>query len=1266
MSRSSAAYDDGVGMAVAHPVGELIEDREVERFDDDRLGHQDVVDQLVHLVQTVPTPSNIALYGAWGSGKSGIGKMLQSSLPKSKKIRYARFDAFKYAQNPLRRNFVSVVASALGQRADKYHADLYSGSVDTDFKVPMEKVLRLLWIFAIVVTVCLTVVLTVVGVFALIQNKDAWAEIVKLFSTALPASLIPATLMTAVIALVGKTFVREKRVERADSDEEFEKLFRDLVEDSGADRVVIFVDEIDRCAPEDVVETLNAVRTFLGVKRCVFVVAADPQVIEQALTEGTSQANPADELNPYYSAGSAYLDKVFQYQITLPPLMPQSVTSFAVDLVSNRPGLWERIDIAVVASILIPTHVRSPRRVKNLLNSFALAYRLAEARHDSGLLDVEVADEVDELARIVCLRVEFPLFARDLVSDPNLSDYVLRLSELPDGSSPDSVWDEFPYVKAQTKRIAQEYAGRKRHVDRLMVEPRTDAATGEDVIGDTATQVAATHGQQLLDYLSRTRLVEGPTKALIHLQDSGPLFGLPSSVAEQLELDSQNGSLSGVRAVYSGLDEDQRGAAVDLLVQQARTALGYESQNIARAILAVLDAEGVLTGRAESIAMVVGPLVVERPQIISDNTVVGAWNLALSCDRSEAMKLGLTVLKDDLAETSDSLFVRLLSAGRFALSLDQARFGEVILARLLVEDPGVVIQSLRALPADELAAVLDAVDAPLVAALRSAIDTYDLWLKAQETRKTEAAPPAAAVRRAATPAIAAEEEGEPDEELPYDCTDLLDELARLVTSIAATDKANAEHIAAILHDVRRRPSRDEAERVLRHLAPIESLRLTEGVLRESHHRVISLWPKWLSAVTAGRVSAATNGPELVLELVVKLRESALGASADEDAAVRATAETIEPLLRGLADDNVASIHQRAGQIGEAVHEEDGIPKHTRSLEVAMVFAGSGLCASSDVMNAEALALVETLETVRDVVEPHGSELATYVLGGIELVLSHRDRLNEQPVDVSIQGRLLDAIASCSWMNEFDAAHANAIAATLATVNVADHGIATPVAQVVNMYQADMAAAAYSSFVRYWLTSTDEELSAVLLVLQRLLRSPSLMPGLLDATVAWRGRAGKLEQRGLLEAFVGPTATSVPADNIAQSVGLRAVPDSDVADILLARYNSVTTNPKRVEILHLWELAQITDRSARERMIREALIPIFRQGVTAVEPGLGYLARLARPVPPALKKTLGDAVVEGARGRPALEKRAQGVLAGLGYRIESRGLFGHRKEIDTSQ
>lgn len=145
MSTRTTENDDSVSLHAE----DLIDDRELVDVGDDRLAHEGIVGQLASLVWSVRTPSNIALYGPWGSGKSGIANLLQSRIDRKNGIRFVRFDAFKYADVPLRRNFISAVAKGLGHEDSKYHADLYSGRTKTDISVPPATILKLLGVFAL-------------------------------------------------------------------------------------------------------------------------------------------------------------------------------------------------------------------------------------------------------------------------------------------------------------------------------------------------------------------------------------------------------------------------------------------------------------------------------------------------------------------------------------------------------------------------------------------------------------------------------------------------------------------------------------------------------------------------------------------------------------------------------------------------------------------------------------------------------------------------------------------------------------------------------------------------------------------------------------------------------------------------------------------------------------------------------------------------------------------------------------------------------------
>lgn len=65
--------------------------------------------------------------------------------------------------------------------------------------------------------------------------------------------------------------------------QEFQKLFDDLMKKAGISKLVVLIDDLDRCLPEVAIETLEAVRLFMFSKSAAFVIAADEAMIEYAV-----------------------------------------------------------------------------------------------------------------------------------------------------------------------------------------------------------------------------------------------------------------------------------------------------------------------------------------------------------------------------------------------------------------------------------------------------------------------------------------------------------------------------------------------------------------------------------------------------------------------------------------------------------------------------------------------------------------------------------------------------------------------------------------------------------------------------------------------------------------------------------------------------------------------------------------------------------------------------------------------------------------------
>jgi Cdc6-like AAA superfamily ATPase len=706
---------------------ELVDDRALKSLEDDRFGHSHFVKELADLARQVSTPANVALYAPWGSGKTGLAQVLAAEFEDDSKVRFVHFNALKYAEAPLRRQFLSQLSRELDVKHERFTKGLYRKETTNTFSLPPGKAVT----FGLLFLAALAVLMSVIVAGALVYGLCAEHRFSNDFHGALawlaPKAFVPATLLAVVAALAGKQLGIERTVEAPSGAEEFEDAFRDLVHeavgqreldkfgrksiDDKRKRLVVFIDELDRCAPDEVASTLETIRTFLEVPGCLFIVAADQQAIEEALSLKVKQATPRNVVSPYYSAGSAYLDKVFQYQLALPPLKPQRLTAFALELVDHRDGLWSRIrsqaDLEEVISVLVPTHVQSPRRVKALLNNFALLYRLAEQRADDGKLSGDIAERAAELAKLACLRLEFPLFAADLMLDARMPEFVVALAD-DDSSAP------LPTsVRPEVLDRAQKWADRKLAVDELLVSDRADASRPADADEEDDEETAARpgtravreeHTAQLLRYLTKTRRIPGPGRDLIHLESAAAQLDIAIDVADDLEAAAVDGNRAEVRAMVRDLDGDEQLAAYSLLTAVVRhSAVGIEGANAVGTLLeALAERKAPLNGVADDLA---SAIATHRYQLTSAD-LLGAFELSLESTHAIGDDLRERVLDHAQALNNSRLCAAVVRATDDVKATRAEQLAESV-ARLCAREPQMLAEALQALP---LSTALEAID----------------------------------------------------------------------------------------------------------------------------------------------------------------------------------------------------------------------------------------------------------------------------------------------------------------------------------------------------------------------------------------------------------------------------------------------------------------------------------------------------------------------------------------------------------------------------
>ncbi|UOQ89477.1 KAP family NTPase [Agromyces endophyticus] len=337
-------------------------------------------------------PIAIGLSGAWGSGKTSVLELIQAEI--ASRSETGDETVLVVSTQPWRYDpTIGPKESLIGE---------VLGALNTQFAAedPAAK--------------------TVVDGLKKLARKVNWSKAVKM--TARTAITMQLPTLDDVFGLVSddpESFETEKGM--AGFREEFAALLKDPALSHIA-RVVVLVDDLDRCLPETVVETLEAIRLFLSVEGMSFVIAADEDRVAEAIAQkfGTPAGEPEEE-----TPARLYLHKIVQTTIPLPALSRFDTEAFLFLLLAQRDaefdhllaecnrlrletGSLDGLEVAegsalaehlVTAARLTPILYEkfrgNPRRIKRFLNDLNVRQSIA-ARRGFEL-------KADEIAKLMVL-----------------------------------------------------------------------------------------------------------------------------------------------------------------------------------------------------------------------------------------------------------------------------------------------------------------------------------------------------------------------------------------------------------------------------------------------------------------------------------------------------------------------------------------------------------------------------------------------------------------------------------------------------------------------------------------------------------------------------------------------------------------------------------------------------------------------------------------------------------------------------------------------
>jgi hypothetical protein len=365
-----------IDIGVAHAAMPLRDDNPSKV---DLLGFEDVVD----VVETIVTradldPVTVGINAPWGGGKTTVLQLLKRRLD-------AREDIFCLLVSPWEYDNKTDPTTALidevlgGLEAKLEEAKTFGDKVKGVLKESLKKLRRRVS-FAKAVKLAATSALTV--------TLPGAGALIDLFDTDKPSN--------------------DDEVPPDPTLQGFRKQFAQIMESEDLrplERVVVLVDDLDRSLPDTVVETLEAIKLFLSVKKMAFVIAADEENVANAI--GRRLATTGQPIT-----SRLYLEKIVQVPVRIPALSRGQTEEYLALLMladlerigdavirvkESRPAkpgqLVQRLDDTLpaerhaeveLAEALTPLlhryTVGNPRRLKRFLNAYWLRMSFASAR----------------------------------------------------------------------------------------------------------------------------------------------------------------------------------------------------------------------------------------------------------------------------------------------------------------------------------------------------------------------------------------------------------------------------------------------------------------------------------------------------------------------------------------------------------------------------------------------------------------------------------------------------------------------------------------------------------------------------------------------------------------------------------------------------------------------------------------------------------------------------------------------------------------------
>lgn len=402
---------------------------------EDLLGFKVHADLLIDVINDESVlPVTIGVFGDWGSGKSSILKIINDQLSGEDEDDLKDGTLVLYFNGWIFEGYDDAKAALLESIIEKFDKHKTLGNKVKDKTSKLLKSVNWMRVLGLGFK---KVVLPATAAFVT-GGASIIPSLLNSFSELTPKDLTDKLTGDGAEEYL-KGLIKDEEGEDSTLVREFRDDFKEMIDKSEIKKLVVIIDDLDRCTPERIIENLEAIKLFLNVDKTAFIIGADPRIVRHAIehrykTDSIENSNDPESRNNRIV--SDYLEKLIQIPYNLPKLSDHEVETYMTLLFckkeleidfsnvlkafyeyreTNRYGVFgfgnfedkiseeqkgrleSSLSLVVSLSSIITQGLNgNPRQIKRFLNTFNLRKRLVDVAKISDV-------KSDILAKIMVL-----------------------------------------------------------------------------------------------------------------------------------------------------------------------------------------------------------------------------------------------------------------------------------------------------------------------------------------------------------------------------------------------------------------------------------------------------------------------------------------------------------------------------------------------------------------------------------------------------------------------------------------------------------------------------------------------------------------------------------------------------------------------------------------------------------------------------------------------------------------------------------------------